>query len=229
MTAIDGMKRTRVSSKKLMLRLVIGGVLGGAMGAGFVWALTRLHIPIHQVRWPDLLALWLGVTLLGVGLLVFAISFNRRELAQNIEGEEAKLPATDDEVHVYRLQAAALALAGVMILLPLAAMSAMAQTRGIELGVMAAIVALFALQTTVNVMVWRRSDEFQRGQLMAMCAVAFAIDQGALFLWAAAEHLHLAPAISSWAIFQMLMLTYLTVGAWLALKNRPGNYGSFLW
>jgi hypothetical protein len=83
------------------------------------------------------------------------------------------------------------------------------------------IVVLFVWQSVVNVMAWRRSDEFQRAQLTLVCAVTFWIGQGALFLWAAAERLRLAPALSSWEIILLLMTLYVLASGWMGIRSRP--------
>jgi hypothetical protein len=92
--------------------------------------------------------------------------------------------------------------------------------------VYAVILALFALQTVANVQLWRTCDEFLRKQMLTVCAITFAVGQGALFLWAAAEQLHLARAISSWDILTLMLTLYICTGAILGLRNRAGQSGT---
>lgn len=167
---------------------------------------------------PRLLA---GSHFLGVGLFLYGYTFNRKFLAQNIEGESASLPATDQEVRAYRLQAATLILAGVMVLLPLLAVGTLSETRTRQLLVFAGVALLFVLQTVVNVLVWRGCDEFLRGQMLLTGAITFAVGQGALFLWATAEHLRLVRSISSWDTIILLLTLYLFTGTLIAVRNRP--------
>ena len=140
-------------------------------------------------------------------------------MAKKLEGEGAKLPATDEEVHVFRLQAVSLGLAGVMILLPVLSGGSVMKTPWLAAMVFALIVGLFMWQSVVNVRVWRQSDEFQRGQLMLVCAITFWVGQGALFLWAAAERLRLAPSLSSWDIVLLLMTLYVLASGWIGIKD----------
>ena len=133
---------------------------------------------------------------------------------------QAKLPATDEEIRFYRLQAVTLILAGVMLLLPVLAMGSLASTTGAPALIFAAIAVLFVVQTAANVQLWRTSDEFLQRQMLLTAAVTFAIGQGLLFLWAAAEHLHLARPITSWDTIVMLMAIYVLAGAYLAIRAR---------
>jgi MFS family permease len=211
-------------SMKIAARVVIGALAGAAFGGALVKLLLRLHVSLWHASWSDGLALWLGVSFLGIGLIMAGVSFNRREVARNLEGREAKLPATDEEVRAVRLQGATLVLAGIMLMLPLMAMGSLGMPAYAPQLFYAGIVLLFALQTAANAMLWRCCDEFLRRQILLTAAIAFAIGQGALFLWAAAEHLHLAPAISSWDIVTLLMAGYLAIGGYIAVRSRPTRY-----
>jgi hypothetical protein len=201
--------------------MALGAIVGAGSGFAVMRLALHLHVQTKTLTWADFLGFWLGVTFFGIGLILFGISFSRRELAENIEGESAKLPATDQEVHAYRLQAGTLTLAGAMLLLLLLARGVLGESRGAQEIVFAVIVAFFAVQTVVNVLVWRVSDEFLRGQMMIVGAVTFAIGQGALFLWTAAERLHLARAATSWEIETLLLTLYLVTGAIVSIRNRP--------
>jgi cytochrome c oxidase subunit IV len=208
-------------TKKSALLMLAGGAAGGALGAGVMTLAKHMHVATKSLTWADLLAYWLGVTFLGVGLFLYGNTFNRKFLAQNIEGESASLPATDQEVYAYRLQAATLILAGVMVLLPLLAMGTLSETRARQWLVFAGVALLFVLQTIANVMVWRGCDEFLRGQMLLTSAITFAIGQGALFLWAAAERLHLVRSITSWDTIILLLALYLATGTVIGVRNRP--------
>jgi TRAP-type C4-dicarboxylate transport system permease small subunit len=222
METMDGFLETKKRpAARVVVRMLIAAACGAALGAGFMWTLRRLHVSAKSLGWPEFLAYWLGLSFLGLGLALIALSFNRRDMAKKLEGEDAKLPATDEEVHVYRMQAVSLVLAGVMILLPVLSTGSLMKTPLLAGVVFGVIVGLFVWQSAVNVMVWRRSDEFQRAQLTLVCAITFWIGQGALFLWAAAERLRLAPALSSWEIVLLLMTLYVLASGWMGIKNRP--------
>lgn len=221
MEAMEGTLGQAPLTRKKVLQMILGAIVGAAFGFGFMTLAKHMHVPIKQVTWADLLGFWLGITFFGVGLILYAISFNRKELAKNIEGESAELPATEGEVKAYRLQALTLILAGAMILLVLLGMGSLGSTRTGAIAFFATIAGLFVVQTWANVVVWRQSDEFLRSQMLIACGITFAVFQGALFLWAAAEKLHLARPLSSWDSITALLTIYLATSSWLSLKNRP--------
>ena len=220
MMAMEGVEAKKTLTGPVLLRMLIGALLGAGIGYGFMTMAEHMHVSIKSMTWADLGALWLGITFLGIGIAIYAISFNRREVAKNLEGMQAKLPATDEEIRSYRLQAVTLILAGVMLLLPVLAMGSLASTTGAPALIFAAIAVLFVVQTAANVQLWRTSDEFLQRQMLLTAAVTFAIGQGLLFLWAAAEHLHLARAITSWDTIVVLMAIYMLTGAYLGIRAR---------
>lgn len=223
MSTSEALMQRQMFTRKNLLRMAIGAVFGAAVGFGIIEALTHLQVSIKQLTWSDGLAYWLGVTYFGVGVVLFVMTYNRRELARNLEGEQARLPATDEEVRNYRLQSLTLVLAGALILIPLLAMGSLGSTPQRAAIIFTGMVMLWLLQTWINVRVWRNADEFVRLLLLKTAAIAFAICQGALFLWAAAEHLHLARALSSWDSMMLLMTVYLLTSSILGIKNRPGS------
>jgi hypothetical protein len=223
MSASEILAQKQFLNRKILTRMAIGAVIGAAVGYGFIETATLLQVSIKQLTWSDGLAYWLGVTYLGAGLVFYAITYNRRELARSLEGEQALLPATNDEVHIFRLQALTLLLAGVLILLPLVAMGSLGNTTQRAANVFTCVVALWIVQTWINIRVWRAADEFARLLLLKASAIAFGVFQGALFLWAAAEHLHLARRLSTWDSMMILMTVYLVTSSILAVKHRPGT------
>jgi hypothetical protein len=56
-------------------------------------------------------------------------------------------------------------------------------------------------------------------------ALTFAFGQGALFLWAAAEHLGLVPVVSAWDLAMAMMTLYLGVGTYLQLRTMQWRWG----
>jgi hypothetical protein len=126
------------------------------------------------------------------------------------------MPATDAEVRTALLQAAVLFLAGLLMLAPVAAQG-YPDAAG---WVFAAIFVLFLVQTGLNVQVWRGSDEVVRGMILATCAITFAISQGLLFLWAAAERLHLVAVRSNWDVYSLLMACYIVVSTGVSMRYR---------
>jgi hypothetical protein len=210
----------KLMTKRGVVLMILGFFLGGFTSYGLVRLAELVHVSAKSFAWPDWLAFWLGCTFLGIGSVTYAMTYNRRELARQLDGESEPMPATNEEVHQFRIQGVVLALAGVMLLVPLFAMGAWSKTaHGPEMA-MAAIAVLFVLQTIGNVQCWRACDEFQRGMMLRTSAITFGIGQGALFLWAAAEHLRLVPAITSWEIVTLLLALYLGTGCVVAVRSR---------
>ena len=83
-----------------------------------------------------------------------------------------------------------------------------------------ALALLVALHTVMNVRVYRQADELLRRAVMETAAVTFFAGQLVLFLWAAAERLGAAPAITAWDIYAVLMTLYLAAS--LSISVRRG-------
>jgi hypothetical protein len=205
---------------KTLVQIFAGMILGAVCGGGLMLFVERMHVAVKHMAWADSLALWIAICFLGGGVMLYFVTFNRRKLAENLEGQGARLPATDAEVRSYRLQCLTLMLAGVMLMLPVLAMSPAWSAPASARLVFTLIVVLFVLQTAANVLLWRASDEFLRAQMMACAAITFAVGQGALFLWAAAEHMHLARPISSWDTITLLMTLYVATGLCVSIRSR---------
>lgn len=223
MLAIENEAPRGFMGKKSLIRFVVGMVAGGAFGGGLVTLLLKLHIPLKHMAWADSLALWMGITLLGLGLCLLAISLSRKSVAEGLEGSGAEMPATDEEIGSFRLQCSTLVLAGLLLLIPLIVARASTAQKPAPGLVFGGIVALFLLQTAANLQFWRTSDEYLRAQFLLVSATTFAIGQGALYLWAAAERLGLVSPISSWEIIVLTMTVYLGTGCYFAIRNMPGR------
>jgi hypothetical protein len=219
MTASENVERVSPLSRKNLLRMLVGALFGAGFGYAAVKTAVLLHVAVTKLAWADVLGLWLGVTYFGIGAIMLAVSFNRRELAKNLEGGAAKVPASEEEVRSARLQASTLVLAAAMLLLPVLTSGSLAKTAVGAAGVFWAILVLFGLQTAANAMVWRTCDEFQRGVILTAGALTFAVGQGALFLWAAAEHLGLAQVLPAWDLAMVMMTLYLGVGTYLQVRT----------
>jgi hypothetical protein len=221
---MENIRTFRNPNTRNLLLMLIGAVLGGAVGYGAIGIALKLRVSPDSFTWFDCIALWLGIVFISSGIAAFFVSTSRKRLACTLEGEEAELPATNEEVFTFRLQAVVLALAGVMMLIPTFVAGSVGSRPGsnsaIPLMAFAAVVVLFATQTAANFRIWRTSDEFARGLLLQVAALTFALGQGALFLYAAAERLHLAPAISSWDVITLLLSLYLAVNAGISLRHR---------
>ncbi len=202
----------------VLVRMAIGAIVGGIVGFGFVELLIHMRVTPRQLGWSDAIALWISVVLIALGLVASLVSLNRSRLAKELE-PGATLPASEEEVLNTRLQAAVLALAGIMMGTPLFAQGILAIHPRTAPIIFAGICILFALQTWLNLRLWRSSDEFARAMILTICALTFAIGQGIFFLVAAAERLGLIHSVSSWNIYSLLMALYLVVSFYLSLRK----------
>jgi hypothetical protein len=223
MTAAEGGVTRQQVKGKIVVRMLLGALLGAGMAYACLTLAEHWHVSIKHIGWGDLLGGYLGICFFGIGLVLFAMSFNRREVAQSLEGWSAKLPASNDEVRQFRLQAAAMFLAGVMLLTPFLASGTLTGPSALGRGLFIAILVMFAAQTWANVRLWRTGDEFLRHQILVVCTLTFAIVQGALFLWAAAEHLKLVRSLTNWETMTLLLFCYLSVSFGVSMRNRPAS------
>ncbi|MGZ3299289.1 MAG: hypothetical protein ACXU8U_02855 [Asticcacaulis sp.] len=158
-------------------------------------------------HWSDAVSVAIAMTLLGFGCLLLATSyFDGRAGAPKLRRQS-------------RMQALTLVLAGVMLAVPPLA--------GVHEGmggwaVFIAIATLFAAQSAINLALWRTADEFYRRAMKDASATSFWLLQGALFLWAVAERLGLAPTLSAWDLISILMAVYLGLSAVVARRLGAG-------
>jgi len=218
MSAIDATQNTSLTPKKALL-ILAGAATGLCCAIGLKYAALSVGVSLKALDAFDLTALVLGFTFLVFGVVTALLSTSRRQLAKQLEGEAAELPATAEEVRTIRLQAAGLVLAGVMLWAPVFIGSRFAHSTAAAVGTVAAIAVLFLVQTVVNVRFWRSSDEFMRQMVLTIGAVTFALGQGALFLYAVAERLHLVRALTTWDILVLLLALYLVVSLAVSIRR----------
>jgi hypothetical protein len=221
MTANESLSPASTLTTKHITRLLAGAALGAAAGWGWIQLLQDLHVPFKGMPWADLLALVIGLVFLLAGVVTVAISANRKELAATIEGNYGDaMPATNEEVRSYRRQGLTLALAGILLMVPVVSQGYLKAHPGAALALYVGVVALYALQTLVNYLLWKGADEFLRVLMLRMAAISFAVGQGLLFLWAAAEKLRLARAVSSWEIVTLLLTGYMLLSVMFAFRYQ---------
>jgi hypothetical protein len=197
-------------------------IAGMATGAGLGFAIGKLikHAhPAAHANGADVTALSLAAFYIGSAVLLFWIASNRMRLARILEGKAAKTPASDDEVRSFVYQAVVMVLAGVLLALPIFGASLFATNLQHREFYFIGIATLFAVQTVYNFRLWRVSDEFIRGAMTTTAALTFAIGQGGLFLWAAAEHMSLVKPVSTWDLLLNMMLLYIFVGALVSVRT----------
>lgn len=167
--------------KAAMVVLLAG--LGGAAGYGAATLTDGV-----LMTWEDELAVFMSVVMLAVGVLSAVMVVTRPS-------------------HVPRgcgvLQSAVMLLAGGLFLLPVFG-TAWAEPNVIFGG----ILALLAVQSVANLMLWRTADEMLRRVMLETSALAFWALQLALFVYAAAERLGLVGTITGWGLIGILMGVY---------------------
>jgi large-conductance mechanosensitive channel len=215
-------------SRKNLVRALIGALLGAGVGFGFMTLAFKIGVPSKTLQWSDFLAIWMGIVFVAFGILMGWLSVNRLQLAKALQGqqigdepaEEPVLPATNDEVKQAIMQAVVLVLAGLMLLGPILAQGPIKSNPMLAGYFYAGIFVLFLVQTALNIQLWRTGDEYLQRTLLVISAGTFVIGQGVLFLYAAAERLHLLPGISSWDVITHLLTLYLLVSFYVGLKQR---------
>lgn len=222
MTA-ESMMTISVSAKsrrwrKFTAALVISAVCGAALGNAVGRYLKHSH-KVSHVSASDVVALALTAFYVGVALLMLWVSNHRMRLARLLEGKGAEVSASDEEVRSVRYQALVMTLAGILLALPILGVHLLSGNHSLSELLLTCIVLLFVVQTLFNVLLWRISDEFIRGAMTATAACTFAVGQGGLFLWAAAERLHLVKQTSAWNLTVAMMLLYLFVGSIVSLRT----------
>lgn len=197
-------------------RLVAIGFVAGVVGYGVGHVAADLFpghdLSLPGVRWADVLAGFVAAVLIVASAFTALRSFNRAALGKMLKLEG---PAGDDEAREARSQAAILALSGVIMLLPIL-FSALAVPAAIALIV---ILGLLALHTALNVRLYRSVDEMFRRVVIEAGALTFWLGQGLLFLWAAAERLAVAPPITAWDIYVVMMAAYLIVSTVVTMRR----------
>jgi len=200
------------------VRALAFGALFGMVGYGVGGWLAKvapggLGLTDKAIRWSDALALVVGPALVLGSLWALYVSLDARRLGRmyDLEGD-----ASAEETAVARFQAAVMGFSGVLLALPIGfSLAGVSPVLGVG-----ALALLVALHTVMNVRVYRQADELLRRAVMETAAVTFFAGQLVLFLWAAAERLGAAPAITAWDIYAVLMTLYLAAS--LSISVRRG-------
>jgi uncharacterized protein YacL len=214
-TSSSNIRLNRARMAQGAVGLLVGGGLGFLIGR----ILKSSAVDFTGLTWSDHVAGLIAAMLFASGLILTAATFSKR-LAARVMDPTSDRPARPAQIVFYRQQAIVLALSGLMLVAPVAA-RLVSQPLSSELAgaVMAAIIALFLLQTFLNLSVWTRADEMVRQMVAESGAVCFWVLQGALFLWAAAEKLELVPALTTWDTMTVLMGFYLATSAVISVRR----------
>ena len=207
--------------KRVALMTLAGLICG--LPAGFVVGrLIKQAARAHLLTWSDVLSLGIAAMMLMGGVALLIASFSRSGSAYVGDPHEVEpgRKATPAQMRYYRLQALVFVLAGGMLATPvLATFTVPPGGFDLRVATLASVGVAFALQSWLNILVWRQSDELIRRASSEGAAVSFWVLQGLLFLYAAAEKLKLAPPLNSWDAITILMGLYLLMSVIVAWRR----------
>nr|WP_295105354.1 hypothetical protein [uncultured Caulobacter sp.] len=210
MTLVSQFSKAYQSNR--LVRGLVYGIAGAPFGYLFGrWLGSFKDFGEWNPTWPDMMAALLGVFMFGLGLGVLAVCASRKALGRQLD-PEGRRPATKAQVFFYAQNGVVLLLAGVMMVAPVAISTAFDPVPTlVGSAAMIGLIALFLLQTAMNISVWMRSDELLRQAMIEVGALCFVILQGAMFLWAAGGKLGLLPVMTLWDAVPVMMGMYLLI------------------
>lgn len=173
--------------------LKIGGLVLLALIGAAVGATTARFIDASALPADDALNLFVGVVLIGMGVVMGGIMALR----------PANVPKGCG-----LLQILVMALAGVMLVIPIYGPNWVSAEVA-----MAIVLGLLAIQTVANVMMFRQADEMLRRVMVETGSLAFWTLQLALFVYAASERLGLVEGITAWGMIGIMMAVYMVASA----------------
>ena len=202
-----------------------GGFLNSAAFKMLAGAAAAAVIVLPLAKWvktqptfepTDVGAVVVAALLMMAGVTMLLTTLDRRALARALDPEAGdRASMSGSELGLMRLQGVVVFLAGAL----LAAPPMLAEGAWPMDYAYAGLAAVFVIQTLLNIAVWRASDGFNRRMSMEASALCFWGLQGALFLWAAAERMGLAPQITAWTGVVILMTVYLFSSFWIGLRR----------
>jgi hypothetical protein len=215
MTAIAANSRTsRTNSVYTVLR-VLTAVL---ISSGVLALIRHSRTSLQALPLSDLASVVFGYGFITLGLFALILSFHRSWAGRRLEPNPEAPPASTKEVGFIRLQSATLLLAGTLLLAPpLLAIYSASQSQA-RLAFVGIIIAFLA-QTAVNLLIWRKADEFLRQTLSRISLICFWTLQGLLFVAAAAEKLQIIHGISLWDACIGMLTLYFLVSTALAIRT----------
>jgi hypothetical protein len=203
-------------------QMAAGAAISLVLGLWVGRTAKRSGLVFNDLTWSDAVSLVLAAMLLVLGLMVALASLNRQWAGRMLDPKSGR-PATAAQATFYGLQGVVLLLAGLSFAAPVIAQLLFAPLNpGLAPALMMAIIALFLVQTVANLTIWRRADELHRQVMAESGAACFWLLQAALFLWACAEKLGLAPTLTSWDSITILMGVYLTMSAVISIRRGLG-------
>jgi hypothetical protein len=220
MTSVDPAAPRRFDLRRLGIAVLVFAPIGAVSG-------YMLGRALKKAAPGDALLSWTaaeGISLLIAALLVvsgavvaFAATSNRRwnVIVEHQPADEAVDPAA--RTGGLRQAVVCMLAGGMMILPPVAAHAGL----GIEtrIAIAGGIAMLLAIQTWLNLKLWREGDELTRAVIAQTGALCFWSLQLALFGWAALAKLDLVVDVDSWTMFTVLMGAYLVASMVIAQRR----------
>jgi len=173
--------------------LKIGGLILLALIGAAVGAATARFIDASALPADDALNLFVGVVLIGMGVVMGGIMALR----------PANVPKGCG-----LLQILVLTLAGIVLIVPIYGSNWVSAEVSLAI-----VLGLLAIQTVANVMMFRQADEMLRRVIVETGSLAFWILQLALFVYAASERLGLVEGITAWGMIGIMMAVYMVASA----------------
>lgn len=197
--------------RRIAIVALIAAPIGGALGYATGRALKRGHVDVLR-DWSiaDLASLVIALMLIiSAGFVGWAATHARRwnEMVERLPADESLDPAA---LVNGRRQALVAGLAGVMLALPPLAAHAGLSMGGAALAALG-VGLLLAVQTWINLRLWRDGDELTRAVIAQSGGACFWLLQLALFGWATLTRLKLLPEADAWTLVTVMMSVYLLV------------------
>lgn len=210
------MSRTARQAGDIFAQPAVKILVGGGAAAAILVTLSSWLVTQPTFNLADVGAMVVAALLMLGGVMTFLPTLDRRTLARAIEpeaGERASL--SDADIGQIRLQGALMVVAGMMLAAP-PMLADMPELGNLAFG---GLIALVALHILLNSLVWRGSDGFNRRITVETAAVTLWALMAALVLWAGAERMGLAPALSAWNGLVIVMAVHLLSGGWSAVRR----------
>jgi hypothetical protein len=216
--------RPRPNRRRL---LVLGafGLFCGLLAGLLIGRLIKAAKHSHALGWSDELSLAIAalLSISGLGVLAATLANASAVYLADPHAAEPGLRVRPAQIAYFRLQGAVLALAGLLMVTPeLLRLLKPDLDRAAAMTAYVGLFVAFGLQTALNILIWRRSDELIRRAMSEGAAACFWLLQGLLFLWAAGEKLRLLPRLDSWDALTVLMAVYLIMSTIVGYRRGLG-------
>ena len=195
----ETLKRNR---KTLLIQFVIGMAVGAAgafivLDYGDELGLERMHEP----------AKLLALLLVAVGLFIVLGSLTRSGAVQMLGADIEPGEDVAPELNLVRWQGVAGFLAGAELLI--LALNPALLGGPARSWLLPLLLLILAAQSWINLMLWRRGDEYFRRVISEAGIIGFVAFQFLLFFWVAAVRFGLAPDPQALDVYVLMMALYL--------------------